>query len=281
MEAPARRSVLLLMLIPMLAMTQPQDEPTSGDRRVSSVGLEFTWVPADTFKMGSDLEEATLDQRPVHEVELSEFWITVTEIPNEIYDRFDPGHAERTAPYTMSSGPRDPAVWVSWEEAQAFCVWLSEVENAPKGTFALPTEAQWERAAKGDDGRPYPWGTGITAVRLNLCDANCAFEALRNYAIDDGYVFVSPVDSFPAGASPFGCVNMAGNVREWCADWFDAEYYESAPREDPAGPKEGNLRSVRGGGYNYTALDCMTTSRDGVAPTERHIDIGFRVVRRP
>ena len=231
--------------------------------------------------MGAQLADASEDQLPRHRVLLSGFWISVTEISNEVFDGFKPDHATATAPFTHSSGAQSPAVWLCWEEAVGFCEWLAKNEDVDKSVYSLPTEAMWERAAKGDDERLYPWGAGVGGYRLNFCDANCAYAATKNANFDDGFTFSAPVDSFPMGAGPYGCLNMAGNVKEWCSDWYSPDYYDESAEKNPQGPKKGTAKVVRGGSFNYPIVDCITTARNSALPQERQMDIGFRVVRQP
>jgi len=281
MNVVLRLTVVFIVSLSVSARETPPQEPEPGDHWESPSGIVFTWIPGGSFVMGTDAEEAAPDQRPAHSVELDGFWMSVTEIPNSIYDLFKKGHSEQTGYVTTSEEPDEPAVMVSWDDAVSFCSWLCQRENLVSGLYDLPTEAQWERASKGDDNRPYPWGRDIGSEYANVCDMNCAFEAIRTYMLDDGYAFMAPVDSFPAGASPYGCLNMAGNVREWCKDFYQVEFYRSSPDRNPTGPKKGTLRVLRGGGFNHPMIDCMTTSREAALPVTSQIDIGFRIIRRP
>jgi formylglycine-generating enzyme required for sulfatase activity len=114
-----------------------------------------------------------------------------------------------------------PVVHVDWSQASAFCAWEGK---------RLPTDAEWEKAARGTDGRIYPWGDKFDGSQLNYCDASCGFERWKDDTYDDGHAVMAPVGSYPAGASPYGVMDMAGNVWEWVNDQYQSDYYSSALR---------------------------------------------------
>ncbi len=232
----------------------PTDVPTAPaqvfDSRIiplpGGVAVEQLYVPGGSFMMGSASSEA--DERPIHSVTLDAYWIDRTEVTNRHFAAFvaDTGHqtlAERQgsghgfttngwepidgASWRWPQGPGDgleaqddhPVMQVSWDDAGAYCAWAGG---------RLPTEAEWEYAARGPDAHTFPWGDGFDATRLNYCDRNCFLEWADGQG-DDGFVLTAPVGSFPGGASWVGAVDMAGNVWEWTADWYDPEYYDVAP----------------------------------------------------
>jgi formylglycine-generating enzyme required for sulfatase activity len=169
---------------------------------------------------------------------------------------------------------------ISWNDAEAFCRWLSEKEGR---TYRLPTEAEWEYAARG--GTTTPWWSGTDPEALARA-ANTADRALRQRVPkatwaaewDDGFPFLAPVGSFEA--NPFGLHDMTGNVWEWCHDWYRADYYASSPVEDPKGAETGTFRTIRGGGWFNDAAQNRSAQRIYFNPTFRYCLLsGFRVVR--
>jgi formylglycine-generating enzyme required for sulfatase activity/3',5'-cyclic AMP phosphodiesterase CpdA len=160
------------------------------------------------------------------------------------------------------NGPNFPVVGVSWYEAYAYAKWLSQQTGY---NYALPTEAQWEKAARGTDGKIYPWGDKFNK---NFCNS-----------YEGGLKHTSPVGIFPAGKSPYGCMDMAGNVWEWCADWYQEDYYSKSPDKNPEGPLNGSDRVIRGGGWGFVDWYCRSASRYGNHPADRDVVLGFRLVR--
>ena len=172
-----------------------------------------------------------------------------------------------------------PVVCVSWNDAVAFCMWLSRREA---GTYRLPTEAEWEYACRAGTTTRY-W-CGNDPEKLAEVANTGAAEVKARFGGDapttragDGYLFTSPVGSFLA--NPFGLYDMHGNAWQWCADWMDGRYYEESPFGDPTGPGTGSCRVLRGGAWNFGALDCRSASRLWYSPGSRNDYSGFRVVR--
>ena len=158
-----------------------------------------------------------------------------------------------------------------WSDARAYA------EHAGK---RLCSEAQWERAARGDDGRAFPWGAAWSGDSADYCDASCpTSQRWKDVAFDDGFPNVAPVGSLARGASPFGALHLAGNVKEWCADWF-APYEAGAP-SDPTGPAKGTERVVRGGGWQSARDSLRATARNSYPPEAHFADLGFRCVLSP
>jgi formylglycine-generating enzyme required for sulfatase activity len=155
-------------------------------------------------------------------------------------------------------------VGISWYEAEAYARWLSETTGH---RYRLPTEAEWEKAARGTDGRTYPW---VGEFDKNLCNS-----------YESGLSRTSPVGIFPKGKSPYGCCDMAGNVWEWCSDWFGEKYYATSPEKNPQGPSFGSFRVSRGGGWLFVAGYCSSSFRSRRDPVFRIADLGFRLVRSP
>jgi formylglycine-generating enzyme required for sulfatase activity len=201
-------------------------------------GVEMAKVPAGCFQMGdSELDRA----QPVHEVCITEdFWIDITEVSNDQFEKTG-GQAERIPTYPGQEIYKEsyPRTSVTWEEAAAYC----DLRGG-----RLPTEAEWEYAARGPEAWAYPWGNSFEPSNLNFCDQNCphnSSESNQYQAADDGYAVAAPVNSYHNGASWVGVLNMSGNVAEWVNDYYDASYYENSPRDNPTGPESGLSRVVK------------------------------------
>jgi formylglycine-generating enzyme required for sulfatase activity len=219
-------------------------------------------VPAGPFTMGGG-DEA--DERPAHRVWLSAFFIDRDEVTRADYARCV-GDGVCRSPALASSDPepsRLPVTGVDWRDAEAYCRWARK---------RLPTEAEWEKAARGTDGRPYPWG------RTPRCDqANFGnFEGEGRCPRNPGRP--APVGSYP-GASPYGARDLAGNVWEWVADPYDPDYYRRSPARDPRGPTSGSRRVVRGGACCSMFGLPRASNRLAFPEDYRDIDIGFRCAR--
>ncbi len=236
----------------------------------STIGSEMLLVPSGTFKMGSDDPEAAPNERPITPVTVSRFYLSRHLVTNAQYELFDKSHLRKRAP---GAGDRHPVVYVSSAEANKFCQWLSSHERRK---YRLPTEAEWEYAARGKDGRKYPWGNQEGRGDLgNFADRNTVF-AWSDREIDDGFAESSPVGAFPVGASPFGIEDMAGNVWEWCSDFL--EPYRGKAKTDPHGPASGAKRVYRGGSWKSRFNSLRATTRGSNVPNYSCNDLGFRVV---
>ena len=277
---------------PAPASTLTPPPPSPGATLFSDVDdMELVYVPAGEFLMGSvDSDRfAYWDEKPQHTVYLDTFWIDRTEVTNAMYAAFlneRSNQAEGKVPWldaddedaliVQENGqwvPKSgyevhPVIEVTWYGAQAYCEWAGR---------RLPVEAEWEKAARGTNGKRYPWGSTYPLQEGPLPPArDCDLAQFDGCSGD-----TVPVSSNPAGASPYGALNMAGNAWEWVADWYDTNYYESSPTENPQGPSSGNRHIVRGGSWSHSGFYIHTAARYGFAPIVASDLVGFRCARSP
>ncbi len=237
------------------------------------IDLKFITIPADEFLMGSNPTQdpqANSYETPQHPVYLSTYQISQAPITNEQYDAFvQTGHRP---PQDWRNGriPKGknehPVVGVSWDDAKAFCRWLS---NQTRQFHRLPTEAEWEKAARGTNGQIYPWGNQWDSSKLNY--------------VGSGAGDTTPVGRyFHEGDSPYGLVDLCGNVWEWCLDWFQIDIYASRRGfnvKNPHGPKEGENRSIRGSAWFLTRNVSRPANRFSFPPYTTMNGLGFRCIR--
>jgi formylglycine-generating enzyme required for sulfatase activity len=222
--------------------------------------------------------DGSYDEKPPHKVYLDGYWMGKYEVTFAQYDKYcEETGKKKPSDEGWGRGNR-PVIYVSWDDAKEYCDWLS---NKTGLKFKLPTEAQWEKAARGADSRKYPWGNSSTSgEKANFADKQEWLKEKDSWAdkdIDDGYAYTAPVGSYPRGASPYGLFDMAGNVWEWCSDWYDSDYYKKSPGNNPTGPKSGTYRVVRGGSWDYYARDLRCANRFYDGPSDRYSDHGFRL----
>ncbi|HQP09372.1 MAG TPA: bifunctional serine/threonine-protein kinase/formylglycine-generating enzyme family protein [Anaerolineaceae bacterium] len=236
-------------------------------------GMKMVYVPAGEFTMGSN--DGWDYEKPVHMVYLDAFWIDQTEVTNAKYAQCV---ADGACDQPSSSDPyfgkpyfdNYPVTYVNWFDAETYCAWVGG---------QLPTEAQWEKAARGKEGRTYPWGEEPPDGKLaNFADKNTSYD-WSDKAVNDGYAESAPVGSYPAGASPYGVLDMAGNLWEWVTDWYDAAYYVSSPNINPQGPTSGLSRVLRGGSWWVNGNYLRSSDRLRDNPGNWDIDYGFRCVQ--
>ncbi len=236
----------------------------------NSVVMEMLLVPSGQFLMGSMAPDAAEHEQPLTPVSLTGFYMARHPVTNAQFERFDPNHRSKRAPWADEN---HPAVYVNAGEAEKFCQWLTSKEGRK---YRLPTEAEWEYAARGTDLLTFPWGDRLDAGHLaNFADKRTTFP-WRDPVIDDGFAETSPVGSYPRGASPFGLEDLAGNVFEWCADCF--EVYKGKERVNPRGPAGGMKRMYRGGSWKSRPGNLRTSARNFNAPDYSSNDVGFRVL---
>lgn len=246
--------------------SRPTAVPTLGigSSKLSPIdGATMIYVPAGDFLMGSNDRDD--DEKPAHTVYLDPFWIDKSEVTNALYIKcVSAGKCQpptpttsytRDAYYGNSQYDNYPVIYVSWDSANAFCSWANK---------KLPTEAQWEKATRGTDGRTYPWGNAFDGAKVNSWDSN-----------------PRPGDttaggSYSAGASPYGAMDMAGNVWEWVADWYGS--YPSGTQRNPMGPSTGQSHVLRGGSWFNNAFVVRAAIRLGRNPDLVFWDVGFRCV---
>jgi len=265
--------------------------PSGGNGRTSTGNLprldpkygELVEIPAGEFTMGSTSEEIDAllasDARfkrewfageiPQHRVYLDTYYIAKNVVTVQQYLAFcaATGREKPSAPDFNANWSKldHPIVNVSWDDAVAYCAWLSK-ETGLK--VSLPTEAEWEKAARGGDGRAYPWGDTFDSGKLQ-----CSKQKVG----DAGGT--ASVGSYPSGASPYGVLDMAGNVWQWCSDWYDTDYYKNSPQHNPPGAASGQNRLLRGGSwYSLISSIFRCAIRNLVAPENKDSVNGFRYV---
>lgn len=298
-----RVSVFLLCFLLISSLPAAEESPANAPERIGSawmadnlvwaqfnpgiMGPASRWpdmaeIPAGSFHMGfdidNDMEWGDVDEEPVHAVYLDTFFIDryevtaqefsqfFTEHPDDRYIRLDPAVTVEKMNGQMRPRPglnRYPVNGVSWYGADAFCRWKGK---------RLPTEAEWEKAARGTDRRIFPWG-----------DQHPDNERATYRRLFDkwGFKALEPVDSMEKGRSPYGLHHMAGNVWEWVADWYADDYYEEADAKNPKGPVTGTTKVLRGGNWYYKAYYMRTTYRFNDKPGVFNVWQGFRCAKSP
>lgn len=241
------------------------------------------------------------DEQPQRRVSIGSFWIDRYEVTNDAYASFVqstghriPENTNKAATLWEGNAPiaeigTHPVVNVSWEDAVAYCQWIDK---------RLPSEAEWEKAARGTDGRRYPWGNEWDHRKANSAsywaDRTVDFQSgadwdafwIRGEGAKisrekgvKGEVLTMPVGSFPQGTSSYGALDLDGNVAEWVWDWFDPNYYSSAPLSDPTGPSHGAIKAMRGGSWLKPHVSLRTADRDWGMMDSRPSGTGFRCVK--
>lgn len=220
----------------------------------------FVHIPAGWFEMGSD--DGAEDERPVHRVWVDAFDLAVYPVTRREYGRFllETGHERPREWESLGSSPDLPVVGVSWFDCQAYCQWRTATDGTPR----LPTEAEWERAARGTvDGSRYPWG-----------------DQIPHWIPSGGR---GPLDGpWPVTLgepNAFGLYGIAANIHEWCADWYSPNYYAVSPERNPPGPGSGSRRASRGGAWRHAVTISRCAARSRIDPSFRYTDYGFRVAR--
>jgi formylglycine-generating enzyme required for sulfatase activity len=240
------------------AEIESETDVASGEEPIQE---EMVTISAGPFIRGTN--DGGFDEQPQRTIFLDAFFIDRYEVTNHQYQQFvvATGHRKPGLPsrYAKSGskvrGVNQPVVFVSWEDAAAYCRWRGK---------RLPTEAEWEKAMRGVDGRLWPWGN-----REQPNGANWA-------RVQDGHEVSARVGTFATDRSPYGVMDGAGNVIEWVDDWYHETYYKDSSERNPVSPEHGTYRVLRGGGYTTTGLDIRITSRSKMMPDFRDETIGFR-----
>lgn len=250
----------LVYLVPFSQGPSPQYQP--------AVQAPMVLVPAGEFTMGAreDDKSAGEGKRPAHLVYLDAFYIDQYEVTTSRYATFFQ-ETKRSAPeywseQVLKQHGNKPVVGVDWHDATSYCTW---------GGKRLPTEAEWEKAARGTDQRSFPWGN----ARPNEEPANYLNwrDGFKDYGV------LTDVGSYEQGKSPYGVYDMAGNVWEWVADWYDMNYYAKSPERNPKGPSTGEYQVARGGSWHDFPVHVASAYRQSFIPTERRATLGFRCAR--
>jgi formylglycine-generating enzyme required for sulfatase activity len=256
---------------PTFTASATADKPIGTQKKSSADGMVQMYVPAGVFQMGTGLagDWTGEDEFPLHEISLPSYWIDQVEVTNAMYGQCAQAGICKS-PHALASQTRPkyfdqpdfaayPVIQVDWSQADAYCRWAGR---------RLPSEAEWEKAARGPQERLYPWaGDAVGSHFTN-------FDIYDDWPNAD----TTAVGKYPAGASPYGALDMVGNVSEWTADWYAADYYGKSPSNQPTGPETGTARVIRGGAWSSDKLFLRTASRMSFYPDLAANDIGFRCV---
>ena len=248
-----------------------------GSTLTGADGMTLLYGPAGEFTMGS--ENGDPDERPVHAVSLESFWIDQTEVTNKMYslcvaagackEPANTGSSTDSRYYGNSNFDNYPVIYVDWNMAKTYCEWAGR---------ELPTEAQWEKSARGTDANIYPWGNTFNGTLVNFCDTSCSYDWAHK-SFNDNYADVSPVGNYPLGQSVYGTLDMAGNVWEWTNDWYDVYPGGIASASSNFGQK---YRVLRGGSWYNNMNDVRSTDRYWIDLSDSfNFFAGFRCSRSP
>lgn len=253
----------------------------------------MVYIPAGKFKMGVPWEGGAQDESPRHSVFLDGYWISKYEITFEQFDKYCEETGRKKPTDSGFGRGRHPVINISWHDATTYCEWFSKKVDL---LYRLPSEAEWEKAARGTQNGIYPWGNEKPdGERANFADINLLYHYERNNPpaskkehqsnltwmdrhADDNHIHTSPVGKYPAGASPYGMLDMAGNVWEMVFDWYDGDFYRKSPESNPRGPLLGTFKVTRGGGWDSSSWMLRATTRAGGDPHKGGDTLGFRIV---
>ncbi|MBT5550771.1 MAG: SUMF1/EgtB/PvdO family nonheme iron enzyme [Nitrospina sp.] len=265
----------ILIFLSLILLSDPADSIEASETEIlSHQGMVF--IPAGSFLMGADnnqgyqqciknnkkcKEKWFNDEHPSHTVKLDGYHIDIYEVTQEQFERV---MGENPSEYT---GAQRPVENVTWYEAKKYC------EQSGK---RLPTEAEWERAARGGNNSVFIWGDKVESGKANFCDLDCG-KRWGEDQFKDGFAYSARVGSFPP--NNFGLFDMAGNVYEWVNDWHDGNYYQNSPKENPQGPKKGKKKVMRGGSWINYSTGVRPADRTDTKPKDRMDFVGFRCAR--
>jgi formylglycine-generating enzyme required for sulfatase activity len=249
-------------------VVSPFDPQAAANRNQASEKIDepqCALVPAGDFLMGCD--EGRDEERPAHRVWIAAFEMAAYQVRNRDFAVFMQATAHPAPPNWGQPDfcdPNLPVVSVSWVEAQKYCRWLTDITGR---RYRLPTEAEWERAARGGvENQLYPWGDEPPQTRA---------EYQRRW----GGEVRGPLPGGQGEANPYGIYDLCENVHEWCADWYQADYYAHSPERQPCGPTTGDRRASRGGSWRHHIKVSRLAARSSISPAFQYADYGFRVVR--
>jgi serine/threonine-protein kinase len=253
---------LALLIVSLILIRCNADHPGAGEKHVSAMdGMEMVYVPAGEFEMGSSGEDphADEDELPLHTVYLDAYWIDRTEVTNSLYTLCLTAGVctppARSKYHSQRGYENHPIIGVSWDQARVYCGWAGR---------RLPSEAEWEKAARGTDDRMFPWGNQPPSDDLlNF-----------NHNVDE----TTPAGSYPDGASPYGALDMAGNAWEWVQDGYSTRFYSISPTQNPISDSPVNRRVLRGGNWDSNADGVRSTNRFWAFPGRNDTD-GFRCAK--
>ncbi len=271
---PIQIPIILFLFSLLCGPVQSQNEVLLREFRLpTGYTTEMVLVPAGSFPRGSESEE--FDEQPVRMIYTDAYLIDKYEVTVAQWNEFQMSTDYQIGEWVLQNTKKrqnHPITFINWYDAEAFCLWAGK---------RLPSEAEWERAARCDDGRKYPWGDGLDAHRSNYFQSGDPFEAglgtilnttpvgFYDGSIQDGYVTRD-------NSSPFGAYDMVGNVWEWTNDWYHSSYYVDGPDRNPKGPVISNVKAVHGGSYATDASHIRPTYRARDDPYLKGPDVGFR-----
>jgi formylglycine-generating enzyme required for sulfatase activity len=255
---------IVLVFVGLAALALPGGGQAQQQEITGKDGAPMVLVPAGEFTMGGN--EAA-EEKPVHQVSLDAYYMDKYEVTVEQYAKFLEATSHGAPPewkiLNQPSHQKYPVVMVDWSDANTYCHWAEK---------RLPTEAEWEKAARGTDGRMYPWGNDVpTPLRANY--------GKKKWNKDTALV---PVGSFEEGKSPYGIYDMAGNAWEWVSDWYYKVYYKNSPSQNPTGPKQGDFKALRGGSWHSRPESLHSANRNYGPPAHHPLHYnGFRCAKTP